>query len=248
MTFQFTVSPDFSPAHISGWYIFNTWLQKKLNVGIHLEMYDDFNKQRDAIRNGRVDLIYANPYDAAMLVREQDFKPLVQAEAEADEVIIAVNNEADIKQVEELSEGVTLAYTDDPDVRMIGMIMLEPADLSKENTQAIMAGSYVLVAKNLLNGKADVGFFLAEAFDDLSNIIKKQLRIVVRSRIGVINHALMIGPEFQYKRDELLDVLLTMANDEKGKLVLENLGFSSWQQVGQEEMEFMIDLMDALAT
>ena len=33
MTYNFTISPDFSPDHISGWYIFNTWLQKRLGLG-----------------------------------------------------------------------------------------------------------------------------------------------------------------------------------------------------------------------
>ena len=73
MTLQLTVSPDFSPDHIAGWYVFNTWLQRKLGVRIHLELYDDFDSQRQAIAANKVDLIYANPYDAAMLVREKGF-------------------------------------------------------------------------------------------------------------------------------------------------------------------------------
>ena len=31
-----TVSPDFPPSHIAGWYILNTWLQKELGIDIHL--------------------------------------------------------------------------------------------------------------------------------------------------------------------------------------------------------------------
>ena len=37
-----------------------------------------------------------------------------------------------------------------------------------------------------------------------------------------------------------------MHNDEKGRGVIESLGFEQWQTVNDEEMEFMIDLMDTL--
>jgi hypothetical protein len=40
---------------------------------------------------------------------------------------------------------------------------------------------------------------------------------------------------------------VAMNNDEKGKGILKNLGFDAWVNVKDEDMEFMIDLMDALA-
>jgi len=39
-----------------------------------------------------------------------------------------------------------------------------------------------------------------------------------------------------------------MVNEEKGLGVLKNLGFTAWEKVEDEEMEFMIDLMDTLVT
>ncbi|MGR9044942.1 MAG: PhnD/SsuA/transferrin family substrate-binding protein, partial [Gammaproteobacteria bacterium] len=185
MSIKFTVSPDFTPDHLSGWYIFNTWFQKQTGLAIHLEMYDEFNAQRKAIADNTIDLIYANPYDAAMLVREKGFLPLVKPKEVSDEAIIAVNAENPIDDVAQLSAGVRLAYTDDPDVRLMGMIMLEPGDLNESNIQHVPCDTYVLVAKHLLRGDADVGIFLAEAFDGLSAIIKKQLKILVHSQIGV---------------------------------------------------------------
>ena len=60
MAYNLTVSPDFAPDHISGWYFFNTWLQRQLDVGVHLELYDCFEKQRSDIRDNKIDMIYAN--------------------------------------------------------------------------------------------------------------------------------------------------------------------------------------------
>jgi phosphonate transport system substrate-binding protein len=54
-------------------------------------MYNDFHDQRAAIQQNNVDLIYANPFDAAMLVREKGFKPLVRPVGVSDDAIIAVN-------------------------------------------------------------------------------------------------------------------------------------------------------------
>ena len=246
MSYQFTVSPDFTPSHISGWYIFNTWLQNQTDNAIHLEMYNDFHEQRDAIEADNVDLIYANPFDAAQLVREKGFKPLVKAAGESDEAIIAVNADNHVEDVAHLDAGLRLAVTDDPDVRMMGMIMLEPGDLDGSNIEEIPSDTYVIVAKHLLKNEADAGIFLAESYDELSNMIRRQLRILVRSQISVIHHSLMIGPKLMDQREKIHDTLVNMHNDEKGRGVLESLGFEQWQTVDDEEMEFMIDLMDTL--
>jgi len=244
---MFTVSPDFSPAHLSGWYIFNTWLQKQTELAFHLELYDDFHAQTDAIKSDNVDLIYANSFDAAMLMRDKGFLPLVKAKGKSDEAVIVVNTDNTVEDAAHLSPGIKVAYTDDPDVKMMGMIMLEPGDLDASNIEAIVVKTNVLVAKKLLKGEADVGIFLAEAYEDLSKIIKMQLRILVQSEISVIHHSLMIGPKLLDKRDEIQKALLEMESCAKGQGVLESLGFSGWEKIEEDEVEFMIDLVDALA-
>lgn len=248
MSYKFTVSPDFAPDRLSGWFIFNTWLQKQSNAAIHLEMYNHYQNLHEAVQAGQIDLIYANPYDAALLVREKGFLPLVKAENTADEAIIAVKADSVITDVTDMTAGVRVAVTEDPDVRLMGLIMLEPGDLDCSNIVQVPSANYILVAKHLLRDEADAGIFLAEAYDNLSSMIKKQLKVLVRSQISVIHHALMIGPEFQHKRTEIQDILVDMHHCEKGKGVLDSLGFSRWQKVDDEEMEFMIDLMDTLNT
>lgn len=247
MTLQLTVSPDFSPEHIAGWYVFNTWLQRVLSERVHLELYDDFESQRAAIAADQVDLIYANPYDAAMLVRDKGFVALAAPTGKADEAVIAVTEQAPFQAVEDLRPGLRIAQTRDPDVNLIGMIMLEPADLDAGNTQTLTTSSYVLVAKQLLQGKADCGFFLKAAYDDLSPPIRRQLRPLVASQISVVRHVLLAGPRVQPWLDALHDRLLAMnePGHEDGK-VLAALGLSGWEAQDQEDTEFMIDLMDTL--
>lgn len=247
MTYELTVSPDFSPEHISGWYIFNTWLQKALGEGIHLELYEGFESQRRAIAEDRIDLIYANPYDAAMLVRGKGFQSLAQPAGKQDECVIAVPAESAAQDVEALLPGTRIVSTDDPDVHLMGMIMLEPADLAAGNTGLIQRDSYVLVAKALMRGEADVGFFLKEAFDDLSAPIRGALRPLVTSQIQVIRHVMLAGPRLVGLAPRLTELLLGMNADARGAGVLESLGISGWSQVTREDVEFMIDLMDTLS-
>jgi phosphonate transport system substrate-binding protein len=246
MPYQMTVSPDFTPDHISSWYIFNTWLQRTLDVNIHLELYDGFEQQRSAILADQVDLIYANPYDAAMLVREKGFLPVVKPKRSADEAVIAVHLDSPAQRVEDLNPGISVAATDDPDVNLICDIMLEPAEINASNTQRTIKNTYPLVAKELMLHKAELGFFLSEAFDSLSSITRKELRPLVSSQIQVVHHALLAGPRLAEKQHLLRELMIGMARDAKGAGVLHTLGFSAWESMDDEEMEFMIDLMDTL--
>jgi phosphonate transport system substrate-binding protein len=91
-----------------------------------------------------------------------------------------------------------------------------------------------------------VGFFLKDAWDGLSKVVRKQLRPLVVSQISDIQHAFLVGPRLMDSAEEIQDLLLRMGQIEKGKDVLEALGFEGWEAVDQEETEFMIDLMDTL--
>lgn len=246
MTLQFTVSPDFPADRISGWYILNTWMQRTTGAGIHLELYDNFAAQRAAIAAGKLDLIYANPYDAAVLVRERGFSGLARPSGKSDEVVVAVPAASAVKTVEDLQPGARVVSTDDPDINMMGMILLEPADLGRDNVTRGICGNYVLVAKSLIKGEADVGFFLAEAYGKFSPIVRGSLREIVSSQIHVVKHLLLLGPSAQPYREPLLRGLLAMADDAKGKSMLDSLGFDAWEAVDVEDVEFMIDLIDTL--
>ena len=248
MIYNFTVSPDFNPSQLSGWFIFNTWLQRNLGEQIHLELYDDFDSQRSAIAEDKFDLIYANPYDATSLVRKKGFIPVASPSCKSDEAIIAVAAESPITKVEELSSGLRISSTDDPDVNMMCMIMIEPADLNRDNTQVNYRDTYVLVAKDLIKGDADVGFFLEETYNDLSSVVRSRLRLLVQSQIHVIHHVLLVGPKLAHKHQELQQLLGSMAANPNGAGVLKSLGFDGWNLVEREETEFMIDLMDTLET
>lgn len=247
-SFNFTISPDFNPGYLAGWYIFNTWLQRQSGEAFHLELYDSFDSQRRAIAEDKFDLIYANPFDASMLVREKGFVPLAAPADKADEAIIAMARDSAVQTVEELAPGLMISATRDPEVNMMGMIMLEPADLHRDNTVFKYCDSYVLVAKDLIRGAADIGFFLAETYHELSGVVRAQLRPLVQSRIQVIHHVLLAGPGLEHRHREIQQALLEMGATAQGRALLQSLNISGWARVEPEDTEFMIDLMETLQT
>ncbi len=246
MSYFFTVSPDFTPDKISGWYIFNTWLQRAIDENIHLELFDGFDSQRKVIHKGGVDLIFANPFDAAALIREKGFRAVARPKGKSDEALIAVGNDNPAQRIEDLTPDLRIASTDDPDVHLMGFIMLEPAELDATNTTRTLCDTYPLVAKRLIRGEVDAGFFLADAFEGLSGITRKRLRPLVRSQIHVIYHTLMVGPRLAHRCNDIQRCLVGMGKDAKGSGVLKSLEFKSWDPVKEEEAEFMIDLMETL--
>lgn len=248
MPFNLTVCPDFKTDLISGWYIFNTWLQKQLNESIHLELYQSFEEQHRALDDKKVDIIYANPYDISRLVRDEGFIPIVKPKAKPDEAVIAVKEGSGIESITQLPNKISIAKTDARDVNTIGMIMLEPADVKKDDIIEMHCDNYVAVAKHIINGDANVGFFLSETFNELSSLVRKQLRPLVSSQIHMIHHALLIAPSMANYEADLRGLLVDMHQNDKGKAILKDLEIPQWEPMEMEDAEFMVDLIDTLIT
>lgn len=246
MPHTMTISPDFKPQLISGWYIFNTWLQKKIDAHIHINMVNDFNELAKAIDTDSIDLIYANPCDVEKLVREKSFSPIAKPVGSHDEAIIITRSDHPAADVEALKSGLKVAMTDVPNVNTIGMIMLEPADITSAGIEAIPCSNYITVAKKVISGEADIGFLLADAYAEFTKLVKNQVQPIITSKIHVLHHALLAGPNFSEKHALLQETILDMHNDKSGSDILKNLELEKWDLMDQDEAEFLIDLIDTL--
>lgn len=247
MTLNFTVSPSFPNERISDWYIFNTWLQRALSAQIHLELYSGFGAQRQAIAEGKVDLIYANPFDASLLVREKGFLAVAGPQDHPDEVVVFTADAAPAKAIVDLQPGTRLACTDDPAVNTVGRILLEPAGLDPSNTVTTQRETYIQVARDVLQGNVDVGFMPVEAFEGLSRVVKRDLRPLVTSQLHALFHVFLIGPALRDRSDEIAGLLEGLSSTDKGRDMLAALGSAHWRRFTQEDAEFMIDIISTLA-
>lgn len=241
-----TISPDFKPDLISGWYIFNTWLQKTIDEDVHLELVNDFTELGQLIDNDKIDLIYANPFDMTKLIREKSFIPVTKPVGKVDEAVIIIKSDSDIKDVGSLQPGLKISVTDTPDVNMVSTIMLESADIYPDDIELLQCSNNITVVKNVIKGETQIGFILADAYDELSSLVKKQIKPLIRSKIDLLHHAFLISPKFSDKYQSLLDAMVSLHGDDKGLSLLESLEFDKWLPMDNEETEFMIDLMDTL--
>jgi len=246
MNYVMTISPDFNIKFVPGWFVFNSWLQKHLGQGIKLEMFMDFPAQQAALDSERIDLIFANPSNAATLVRERGFVPIARPLGRSDEAVIAARAGGPIKAIDDLKPGVRVGTTADPDVHMMCMIMIEAADLNATNIALQRYDNFIAVAKNLMRGGCDLGFFLADMFNEMSPGIRKELQVVVQSQIFSVHHALLAGPRMAGMREQILASLTGMNSDAKAKGILGDMGLTGWEEMSREDAEFMIDLMDTL--
>ncbi len=249
MSLDFLVAPDFAPENFCGWYLLSTVLQRRTGVGLHLLMPADAAEQKQLLDRSVVDLVYASPFDASALIRTRGYLPVARPRDHADEVVIAAAADAPARCVEDLSYGCRIALTDNHDVRLIALRLLEPADLDPERIAWRPASSYAAVARLLLEGEADAGLFLADAYHRLSRLTRERLRPLVQSALCDIGHVLLAHPRIAAQVPALQAELLALgdAAHREDQGVLDALGLEhGFEAMAMEDAEFMIDLIDTL--
>lgn len=246
MSHRFVIAPDFPPNLFSGWYTLNTLLQKRSNLAVHLETPASSSEQSLMIAKGDIDLVYANPFDAAELIREKGYKAIARPVGKSDEMVIVSSAKGDIKQLSDLKPGAKIAMADNRDVKLIGLRLLEAVDLTENDVTFEITETYQAAAKQVAQGNVDAVFFIAEIFHSLSNLTRMQLNVLIESDLADITHVLLVKDSFG-EADIVRDVLLNLKNDADGQAVLAELGMpNGFEAVSEEEAEFMIDLMDTL--
>ena len=247
MTLNFLVAPDFAPERFAGWHMLNTVLQKRSGQGLHLQTPASAAEQAALIAEGKVDAIYANPFDAASMIRDAGYVAVARPLGKPDEMVIAAGAASPVQTVEDLKPGCKIALTDNKDVKLIGLRLQESADLTEADVQWQLVDTYQAAARMAIKGEVDASFFLAEAYHSLSRLTKSQLKPLIESKLADITHVLLIHPRIGDGLDKLKDALLGLTGTPDGQPVLEELGIEQgFEAMSVEDGEFMIDLMDTL--
>lgn len=248
MAFQMAISPDVNVQYITEWFVFNTRIQRFTGQGFHATSYSDFSDLHEAYASGKVDLVFANAADTATLVRDHNFIPVAAPKDVFTEMSIVVATDSPLHDLADITAPLKVAATDAPDVERIGRILLEPTDLTPQDIQISVKPNPVLVAKALINGQAEAGFFPQEAFEELSSVVARQLRVLIASHIYVVRHSLLASPALAPHVDSLWQGLESMDSNPDDRELNESIGApNGWERLSREEAEFMIDLMNALA-
>jgi len=247
MTLNFLIAPDFSPERFAGWHMLNTLLQRRSGLPLHLLTPASPAEQASLLAAGKADLVYANPFDAADMIRSQGYIPFARPAERFDEMVIACGAESALHKLEDLRPGCRIALTDNQDVKLIGLRLLEPADLNESLIEWVPVDNFQAAARLAIKGEVQAAFFLAESFASLTRMTRSQLRVLVESRISDISHVVLAHPRMAGELPRISEALLGMGRVPGDADVLDALGLSKgFEPMTQEEAEFMIDLMDTL--
>lgn len=246
MVYNFLIAPDFSPEHFAGWHMLNTMLQKRADIAVHLVTPASYSEQEQVLNKDNISLIYANPFDAAKFIREKGYRAIARPIGKANEMVIASSVNGDIKTLDDVKAGQTVAMADNQDVLLIGMRLLEAVDIGDGDLRINVTETYQAALRQVIQGKADIAFFIAEIFHSLSKLTKSQLNVLIESDLAEISHMVLVKNDFQ-RTSDVKEVILSLQNDEEGRTILSELGFADgFKAVSEEEAEFMIDLMETL--
>ena len=245
-THNMLIAPDFSPERFAGWHMFNTLIQKRANLNMHLNIPTSHAEQETAISEGDIQVIYANPFDAATLIREHGYHAVARPIGKSDEMVIAAAANSDINSLEDIKAGATIAMANNRDVKLIGLRLLEAVDIEEADLNWSVTETYQAAARQVIKGDAQAAFFLAEIFHSFSRLTKAQLSVLIESDLADISHVLLIKDGFP-DTDILMDAILNLHNDDDGKEALAELGMpQGFEAMNEEDAEFMIDLMQTL--
>ena len=247
MTFNFLIAPGFSPERFAGWHMLNTLLQRRSGIKLHLLTPASPLEQSSLLAGGNVDLVHANPFDAVDMIRQQGYKPFARPAGKSDEMVIATAAGSALQRLEDIRPGSRIALTDNKDVKLFGLRLLEPADLTEALIEWVPVENFQADARLTLKGEVQAGFFLAEAYASLTRMTRGQLRLLVGSRISDISHVVLAHPRMAGDLPRVSQALLGIGSEPADRDVLDALGLpKGFEPMSQEDAEFMIDLMDTL--
>lgn len=245
-THNMLIAPDFSPERFAGWHMFNTLIQKRANLNMHLNIPTSHAEQETVISEGDIQVIYANPFDATTLIREHGYHAVARPIGKSDEMVIAAAANSDINSLEDIKAGATIAMANNRDVKLIGLRLLEAVDIEEADLNWSVTETYQAAARQVIKGEAQAAFFLAEIFHSFSRLTKAQLSVLIESDLADISHVLLIKDGFP-DTDILMDAILNLHKDDDGKEALAELGMpQGFEAMNEEDAEFMIDLMQTL--
>jgi ABC transporter, phosphonate, periplasmic substrate-binding protein len=118
MTLNFLIAPDFAPQRFAGWHMLNTTLQRRSGLRLHLLTPASPTEQAALLAQDKADLVYANPFDATSMIRNQGYVPFARPAQCYDEMVIATGVESALHKVEDIKPGHRIALTEHQDIKL----------------------------------------------------------------------------------------------------------------------------------
>lgn len=236
---SFTVSLQ-SNQQLTGWYFFNTLLQRRLEKAITI----DVKQPGQAVNLHEQALVYAKPFDACVLIKEHQFIPVARPMNDTDEVSIVVRKADEDKAITDFAGASVVTAMRANFVYLLGRFLCDECDLDSAKLTYTFTGNEIKALQTLLKGQADVLFMLKKNYHELSRLSRQDTHLLDESEISMAYHMLLLSPYHSAMQQTLSENLLKLHEDEKGAQVLNDLGLKGWCKPEDDELGMLMMLYD----
>ncbi len=224
---------------LSGWYLLNTYLQRRLERPIHLEQ-PQLGKD---LRESSVDLLFSKPFDACSLIRNQGFVPLMRPVGDADEVVILMRFD-DPRSLKDLIKPEVVTVSRNSFVYILGRSLCDESGLDSASFNYLFAGNEIKALQTLVKGNADVLFMSKKTFDGLSAFARGSTRPVDQSLTNFAFHFFCAAPYLSELHEPLIQVFSGMDDSEQGRQILSDIAIEGWCRPDEGEIQMLHRLYD----
>ena len=229
-------------AQLSGWYLLNTYLQRRLQRVIHFEQLPAGRE----LGQEAVDLLFAKPFEACAMIRKRQFTPLLRPVGEADEVVIVMRAN-DARPLAELATARAVTASQGSFVYLLGRFLCDQSGLDSSAFQYYFAGNEIKALQLLLKEQADVLFMLKKTYYGLSGLTRNNTRVVDESDTQFAFHLLCLAPPLAELGESIVKVFIEMSDDEQGKGILKDILFDGWCVPQEGELAMLMRLYERYA-
>ena len=223
---------------ISGWYLLNTYLQRRLERAIHLEQPQYGQEVTDL----SADLFFSKPFEALSMIHNHGFVPLLRPDSEADEVVILARYE-DNRNLTDFSNAKVSTASKNSFVYILGRSLCDESGLDSGTFDVVFAGNEIKALQMLVKKQVNLLFMLKKTYEGLSSFARDSTRLIDESKTNFAFHLFCSAPYLTSAiHESLSNTLLEMASDEKGKQVLEDIDISGWRKPDEGELK-MLELL-----
>lgn len=221
-----------SGQQLTGWYLLNTYLQRRMKKAIHFEQAVD-------IPNGNsTDLLFAKPFEACLLMKQYGFIPVLRPTSEADEVVILTRVD-DNRELADYSDVCVSTATEGSFVYLLGRFLCDENGLDSVKLNFDFAGNEIKALQSLIRKKSDLVFMLKKTYEGLSSFSRNNVRKLDESQTDFACHLFCVAPHLQDQSEALHEILTDMVNDQQGQQILQDIQIQGWNKLEEGELKML---------
>ncbi len=221
-----------SGQQLTGWYLLNTYLQRRMKKAIHFEQSIEHSN------DSNTDLLFAKPFEACSMIKRYGFVPAMRPVAETDEVVILTRAD-DHRNLQDFQGVCVGTATQDSFVYLLGRFLCDESGLDSTKFTYDFAGNEIKTIQSLIRKKCDLVFMLKKSYEGLSSFSRNSVRKLDESETNFACHLFCVAPHLQEEASLLAEILMDMENDEQGQKILQDIQFEGWTKPEPAEVQML---------